>query len=318
MKTTCLRLSVTDRCNLNCLYCTPLEKGGFLTHDEVLRYEEMARLTGFFARAGITRVRITGGEPLVKKNIPNLVRMVHDVPGIEEVSLTTNGILLASLAGELKQAGLKRVNISLDTLKTGRYREMTGFDGLDRVQAGIDAALAAGLGPIKLNVVLLKGVNDDEIADFVRLAIERPFIVRFIEFFHTSARSTGYGQHRVSTQDAMRIIEKQFDRLVPDGTIHGNGPAAYYRLEGAQAPVGFISSHSGDFCGSCNRVRLNCAGQVAPCLFSGPLAGLRALLRGGASDDEMVKVIKDVLRVKPEYTQKTRCGREIEMSSIGG
>jgi cyclic pyranopterin phosphate synthase len=313
-----LRLSVTDRCNLNCIYCTPLEKEEFLTHHEVLRYEEMARLVGLFTRAGITKVRITGGEPLIKKNIAALVGMINEVPGIEEISMTTNGINLQSLAVELKKAGLARVNISLDTLRKERFRTITGYDGLAEVWAGIEAALGAGLQPVKLNVILLKGINDDEIENFIRLTFSHALTVRFIEFFPTSIRSKEYSDRRVPTLEIMAIVEQRFGKLIPDTLTGGNGPARYYRLPGAQAPMGFISSQSENFCPACNRIRINCAGGVSPCLFSGPLADLRVLLRGGASDATMLSTIQELLCAKSKYTKETMSGRTVEMSTIGG
>ena len=185
-----LRLSLTDRCNLNCLYCTPLERGQFLTRGEVLSYEEIVRAVSLFVKAGVRKLRLTGGEPLIKKNIVGLIKMLKRIDSLEEIAMTTNGVYLKDLASPLKAAGLDRVNISIDTLKKEKYKSITGFDYFDDVWAGIKESLGSGLNPVKLNVILMKGLNDDEVLDFARLSFEYPLVIRFIEFFPTNKRSS--------------------------------------------------------------------------------------------------------------------------------
>ncbi len=313
-----LRLSLTDHCNLNCVYCTPLEKSGFLAHEQVLRYEEIKRLVTVFVRAGIRKVRLTGGEPLLKKDVIFLIRMLRSIEGLEELSMTTNGTLLNDYAGFLKEAGLDRINISLDTLKKGRFKTITGKDCFAQVWQGIMAALKAGLAPVKLNVVLMRGINDDEIEDFARLALEYPVNVRFIEFFHTNFRAKKLFHVLVSSAEVKKIIENSLGRLNPVNDFLGNGPAEYYSLKGAQGALGFISATTGNFCGSCNRVRVDCAGKISPCLFSGPALDSRLFLRASFNDDKLLDEIQRVFVLKPIYNKGKIFERKVEMSSIGG
>ncbi len=313
-----LRLSLTDRCNLNCIYCTPLEKSGFLAHAQVLRYEEIKRLVAVFVRAGIRKVRLTGGEPLIKKDIIPLIRMLSSIEGLEELSMTSNGTLLNNYAGPLKDAGLDRINISLDTLKKSRFKTVTGKDCFDEVWQGIRAALKTGLNPVKLNVVLMRGINDDELEDFARLTFEYPLNVRFIEFLHTNLRAEKLFHALVSSAEVKKIIESRLGRLNPINDFPGNGPAEYFGLKGAQGALGFISATTGNFCGSCNRIRVDCAGRISPCLFSGPVLDSRLFLRSGVNDDKLLDEIQRVFALKPLYNKGKIFERKIEMSSIGG
>ena len=313
-----LRLSVTDRCNLNCLYCTPLEKGQFLTHDEVLRYEEMARLVKVFVGLGVKKVRITGGEPLIKRNITGLLRLLKEIKGIEEISMTTNGAHLKDMARELKEAGLDRVNISLDTLKKERYKHLTGKDSFEDVCSGIHKAIEVGLLPVKLNVVAMKGVNDDEILDFAGLTLEYPMITRFIEFFPTSKRSNGLTYCLMKNTETKERIMDSLGELQPVSGIIGNGPAEYYALKDSKGALGFISSFSSNFCHDCNRIRVDCAGRVSPCLFSGHIYDSRGILRTTEDDEKLLDCIKEVFDIKSRYNKYTIDRHEVEMSSIGG
>ncbi|MFH1245919.1 MAG: GTP 3',8-cyclase MoaA [Candidatus Omnitrophota bacterium] len=312
-----LRLSVTDHCNLNCIYCTPLEREEFLSHNEVLRYEEMARLVKIFAAAGIRKIRITGGEPLIKKGIANLIRMIRLIPELEDISMTTNGVLLKELAPELKDSGLDRINISLDTLRPDRYRVITGQDCFGAVLGGIRKAMAVGFAPVKLNVVLLKGFNDDEIKDFVRLAIDYPLSVRFIELFHTNLRSRQLSHSFIPTG---RIIEqiKGLGEFRPVEGVPGNGPAVYYKLKGSKGTIGFISGATRNFCDTCNRVRVDCSGKISLCLFAEAVYQVRSLLRSTGDDSELLLEIKNILSRKQCYTKNTIARGEIEMSRLGG
>ena len=313
-----LRLSLTDRCNLNCVYCTPLEKAGYLKHDELLRHEELARAAGAFVRAGVTKIRLTGGEPLLKKNIVGLVGLLRAIPGLKELALTTNGLLLGPLAADLRAAGLDRVNISLDTLRRKTFEEITGSDGLARVWEGINASLAAGFSEVKLNAVLMKGVNDAEAPDFARLTQERPLTVRFIEFYPANARAARLKDALFTTDETKKSIEDGLGPLEELPAARGDGPARVYKLPGAKGKIGFISGRSSYFCGACNRVRMDCTGRVYPCLFSPATHSLKDLLRAGATDDALADYLGKVFLVKSNYKKDSSTAGHIEMSSLGG
>ncbi len=313
-----LRISLTDRCNLNCVYCTPLEKRGYLPHGELLRHEEITRAAAAFVREGVTKIRLTGGEPLIRKDVVELVRMLKAIPGLKELALTTNGIRLAELAEGLRAAGLDRVNVSLDSLKEGTFKEITGFTGLGKVLAGIDAALKAGFSQVKLNVVIMRGINDSEVEDFARLSIERPLTVRFIELFPTNTRGTKLFNAHFPTAEAKKRIEAALGPLEQVQAGHNDGPARIYKLRGAKGWIGFISGRSDYFCLSCNRIRLDCTGKVYPCLFSPATHNLRDLLRGGADDAALADYIKKIFLVKSNYRKDSPTAGHIEMSSLGG
>jgi len=314
-----LRLSLTDRCNLNCIYCTPKEKSGLLKHEDLLRHEEITRAAAAFVRAGVKKIRLTGGEPLVRKNIVGLVRLLRAIPGLQELALTTNGTLLKDLAVPLREAGLDRVNVSLDTLHPATFRRITGSDGLENVWDGLMAALKAGFAEVKLNVVMMKGVNDAEAPEFARLAIDFPLSVRFIEFYSTNERSLRLGDMLVPTAETMARVEKAYGplRQAPPGP--SDGPARVYtRAGGGKGKIGFISGRSDYFCGACNRVRMDCTGKVYPCLFSPPTHDLKDLLRGGATDEAVAEYIKKIFLVKSGYKKDSPTAGHVEMSSLGG
>ncbi len=314
-----LRFSITDRCNLNCLYCAPVERDRILAREEVLRYEEIVMLVSAFVKVGIKKLRLTGGEPLGRKNIVGLIRMLKTIDGLEEISVTTNGVYLEDFADKLKKAGLDRVNVSLDTLKKERFKSITGLDCFDKVWAGIERALEVGLFPLKLNIIIMKGINDDEIADFVRLAIERQLIVRFIEFFPTNKRFNKLAGYLVKNEFVKEEIVKQFGAMKKVYQIKGNGPSEYYRIVVLKGTIGFISNASENFCGECNRIRVDCAGRVSPCLFSGHICDLRPFLKNKKMESELLKTINDIITIKPSFTkQQIKSCSGIEMSSIGG
>lgn len=321
-----LRLSLTDRCNLNCVYCTPLEKKGFLRHEDLLRHEEIARAVAAFVKAGVRKVRLTGGEPLVKKNIAGLVRMLRGIPGLEELALTTNGLLLAELAAPLREAGLDRVNISLDSLKKETFAKITGADSFDRVWRGVEAALEMWPRGVKLNVVLMRRLNEAEAADFARLTLDRPLAVRFIEFYATNERAARLGDALVPTAETRRRIEDALGPLEAVAPSAADGPARVYKLRGAAGDgagptagrIGFISGRSDYFCGACNRVRMDCTGKVYPCLFSGATHDLKDLLRRGAPEEALASYIKKIFLVKSNHRKDSPGSGHIEMSSIGG
>ena len=312
-----LRLSLTDRCNLNCVYCTPLERSRFLPGEELLTHEEIVRAARAFVRAGVEKIRLTGGEPLIKKDIVSLASMIKAVPGLRELALTTNGIYLEKLADPLRAAGLDRVNISIDTLKKEKFKTITGSDGFDAVWRGIEKSLKAGFTAVKLNVILMKGINDDEIADFARLSIDYPLTVRFIEFFPVNKRSARLTGALIRTEEVKKQIETAFGTLSAAAPVKGGGPARGYALKNARGGLGFISGRSDNFCGACNRVRMDCSGRIYPCLFAGATHDLRSLLRGAADDAALVEYIKSVFLIKSNYNKALALGH-IEMSSIGG
>ena len=290
-----LRLSVTDLCNLRCRYCMPdgVEK---LEREAVLTYEEFLRLAALFAQCGIDTVRVTGGEPLVRKNVAQLVAGLKAIPGIRKVTMTTNGILLAQQLPALLAAGLDSVNISLDTLRPEVFRQITARDDFAAVQAGLQAALESGL-PVKLNCVPQAGVNEGELEDLAALAENRPLQVRFIEMM-----PIGYGAAMpcISGPELRQRFARRWPELQPlTEAAFGNGPAVYYTVPGWQGSIGFIAAVHGKFCASCNRVRLTSQGFLRPCLASEAGCDLRALLRSGADDTQLLAAIRETIWAKP-------------------
>ena len=290
-----LRLSVTDLCNLRCRYCMPdgVEK---LEREAVLTYEEFLRLAALFAQCGIDTVRVTGGEPLVRKNVAQLVAGLKDIPGIRKVTMTTNGILLAQQLPALLAAGLDSVNISLDTLRPEVFRQITARDEFAAVQAGLQAALESGI-PVKLNCVPQAGVNEGELEDLAALAENRPLQVRFIEMM-----PIGYGAAMpcISGPELRQRFVRRWPELQPlTEAAFGDGPAVYYTVPGWQGSIGFIAAVHGKFCASCNRVRLTSQGFLRPCLASEAGCDLRALLRSGADDTQLLAAIRETIWAKP-------------------
>ena len=290
-----LRLSVTDLCNLRCRYCMPdgVEK---LEREAVLTYEEFLRLAVLFAQCGIDTVRVTGGEPLVRKNVAQLVAGLKAIPGIRKVTMTTNGILLAQQLPALLAAGLDSVNISLDTLRPEVFRQITARDDFAAVQAGLQAALESGI-PVKLNCVPQAGVNEGELEDLAALAENRPLQVRFIEMM-----PIGYGAAMpcISGPELRQRFARRWPELQPlTEAAFGDGPAVYYTVPGWQGSIGFIAAVHGKFCASCNRVRLTSQGFLRPCLASEAGCDLRALLRSGASDAALLQAIRETIWAKP-------------------
>ena len=292
-----LRISVTDHCNLNCVYCSEGSRLN-LPRSEILSYEEIQRLVQVAAGMGITKVRLTGGEPLLRPDLSKLVRMLSKIEGIDDISLTTNGILLSKYAIELKEAGLKRVNVSLDTLKEDRFKSITGGDKLGEVLSGIEAAHRAGLEPVKINMVVLRGINDDEILDFAQKSLNLGWNVRFIEFmpFGTPAAEA---TKMVSSQEIRGRIQT-LGKLEPYIDKTGDGPARYYRLPGAKGTIGFISAMTEHFCDTCNRLRLTSDGQLRPCLLDDDEVNLKKALRNGADTDELKRLIRQAVAIKRE------------------
>ncbi len=322
-----LRISLTDRCNYRCIYCMPEEGVVSLPHEQILRIEEIAHLVRIAAGMGIRSVRLTGGEPLVRKGVVELVRDIANTPGIENVSMTTNGVLLPRMADDLKRAGLSRVNISLDTLDPDQFSYITRRGQLHETLDGIEAALEAGFDPVKINAVTVRSLNQDYLA-FARLSVDRPLHVRFIEYMPVgdSAGSHGCGwgaDDVVPNEEVLGAINAQareqgLPELVPAGgdSPLGWGPARYWEFPGAQGTVGFISAMSNHFCSQCNRVRLTADGKLRPCLFSDLELDVRDALR--AHDDGGVRAaFVQALRIKPDE-HHNKVGTERKMSQIGG
>ena len=292
-----LRISVTDKCNLRCVYCMPLEGLEWLKRNDLLTYEEIAEVVRVLARMGLRRVRFTGGEPLVRKDLADLVRMVKAVPGIEDLSLSTNAVLLDEQADELRAAGINRVNISLDSLRPERVDAIARRpDSYGRIMAGLEAAERVGFTPIKVNTVLIGGQNDDEIEQFAEITRTRPWHVRFIELMPTGSNLDLSQENFVSCQEALRRV-RRVGELEPAQGPTGNGPATYYRFPGAPGTIGVITPMSHNFCDRCNRMRLTADGQLRPCLFGHLQTNLRDPLRRG---EDLVPLIEQTLRVKPE------------------
>ena len=314
-----MRVSVTDRCNLRCVYCMPPAGIETIHHSQVLRYEEIERIVRAAARLGVRSVRMTGGEPLVRLGVTDLVRMLAGIPDIREISMTTNGVLLARYAHELAEAGLSRVNVSLDTLRRERFVEITGRDHLSDVLEGIEAAEREGLTPLKINTVAMRGVNEDEMADFARLTLERTWCIRFIEMMPTEG-SQGADQHYLAADEILERIGR-LGRLEPVSAIVGNGPARYYRYTNAPGTIGVITPLSHAFCDTCNRVRLTSEGKLRLCLFGDEEVDLRTPMREGASAEELIMLIRDALSRKPRrhhLEERAPECRSPRMSKVGG
>lgn len=277
-----LRLSVTDRCNLRCVYCTYWQDWRKLPSGEILSYEELLRLAGIAAGLGLRKVRITGGEPLVRRGVVGFLHNLHQLPGIEKVCLTTNGVRLADLASALYDTGLRHLNVSLDTLRRERYRQITGRDNLGEVLAGLERAATLGFRPLKINCVVMAGVNDDELLELALLAREHPYQVRFIELMPTA--SPRQWQQRYLPMAEVRRRLAGLGPMAASDRRATDGPAQIFRLPGFQGELGFITPMSAHHCQTCNRLRLTAAGALRPCLFGGDEIDLKTPLRQGASE----------------------------------
>jgi len=293
-----LRISVTDRCNLRCIYCMPEGGVSLVRHEDILTYEEICKAAQAAAELGITKIRLTGGEPLVRSGLPQLVRMLSKIDAIDDISLTTNGTLLSQYAAELKSAGLKRVNVSLDTLRPDRFKFITRLgDNLDGVLEGIQAARTVGLNPVKVNMVVMAGINDDEVVEFAAKTIEEEWHVRFIELMPVSEGSI-MRKYFVPASEIKKSLE-MLGKLEPGLPIVGNGPARYFRFPGARGSVGFITPISEHFCFGCNRLRLTADGKLLPCLLSQEEIDVKRALRQDMSTGELKKLFQEAVARKP-------------------
>jgi cyclic pyranopterin phosphate synthase len=327
-----LRISVTDRCNLRCIYCMPPEGVTWRPHEEILRYEEIETIARAAAEMGISKVRLTGGEPLVRPEVVELVRMLARIPGVDDLAMTTNGILLPRYAEDLAGAGLQRVNVSLDTLRPERFQRITRLGRIEDVLAGMGAAQEAGLDPIKINTVVIRGMNDDEVVDLARKTMEAGWNIRFIELMpvgsgvladsrlrreHSAER---WRERVVTAREIRERIESALGTLEPAKMRAGGGPARYYRLSGAAGTLGFITPISEHFCYRCNRLRLTADGQLRPCLLSDREIDLRTPLRHGAGVAQIKTLLLKGIESKPlqHHLDEWRRPENRIMSEIGG
>ena len=319
-KITYLRVSVTDRCNLRCIYCTPVKDLKLLDHAEILTYEEILKVIRVATYLGIKKVRLTGGEPLLRRNFVHLVESACRIPQIEDVSITTNGLLLEKMARPLFEAGVRRINVSLDTLNPLKYAKITRREGFDAVWKGLQAAEAVGFSPIKVNIVAIRGLNDDELLQFADLSVGKPYHIRFIEYMPIGPDSNWTPEKYISSDD-MRSKLETFGPLHKIPHSNHDGPAERYRFESAKGEIGFISPLSHHFCPSCNRLRLTADGKLRPCLFADNEVDIKSPLRNGFSDQHLKEVFLQAIASKPRRHHaeilKKREGLR-PMSAIGG
>ncbi|TFB11016.1 GTP 3',8-cyclase MoaA [Candidatus Marinimicrobia bacterium MT.SAG.3] len=316
-----LRISVTDRCNLRCVYCMPDEGMTWLKRSELLTYEEICRIVRVMAELGLSKVRFTGGEPLVRSDLPELVKEISVIKGIDDISLSTNAVLLDKYAVRLKEAGIQRVNISLDTLDAEKFLKISLRHTLEDVLNGIKAAEDVGMKPIKINMVVMKGVNDDELAEFASLTLTKDYTIRFIEMMPLKENLDRQEISYLSTEKIKKAISGVGELIPLERDISG-GPARNYKIKGAKGKLGFISPLSHTFCADCNRMRLTATGGLKLCLFNEPELNFRDPMRNGATDDDLKLMIRDALIIKPleHNLQVGKAGFEsyTAMSQIGG
>lgn len=312
-----VRLSVTDRCDLRCQYCMPKGFNDFEEPEDWLSFDEIERVIKAFTELGTKRIRVTGGEPLVRKNVDELIYQLSALPGLDDLSLSTNATRLSKQAQKLKDAGVTRINVSLDTLRTDRFKEITSGK-LQKVIDGLMAAKQAGLNPIKINMVVMKDVNDDEVEDMVEFCMEHGFTLRFIETMPVGDTGRSATDHFISLDEIKQRLEKRYE-LIP-GQVPGGGPARYMQVKGSELRIGFITPMSQHFCETCNRVRLSADGTLYLCLGQDDKYELRPLLRQGISDEELKQHIYKALALKPEKHEFSEKPEKVVrfMSMTGG
>jgi cyclic pyranopterin phosphate synthase len=319
-----LRISVTDQCNLRCLYCMPEEGMEFMDNDKIMRFDEIVEVVRVGAEMGIRKLRITGGEPLVRRDLDQLIAELARIPGIDDIAMTTNGVFLAKKAEALKAAGLNRVNISLDTLDASRFRMIARRGDLNKVMEGIEAAAKVGFDPIKLNMVLLKGINDDEIAAFLRMSIEQPLHVRFIEYMPIGHADDNWKKHYQPLGRVFEVATEQGFQVEPVGEVVGNGPSENFRIRNGAGTFGLIHPVSNHFCEQCNRLRLTSDGHLKPCLYwvdelnVRPHIGDRAALTRIFEKAMIIKPQNHEMAAKLENESQSHIPTERRMSQIGG
>lgn len=314
-----IRISVTDRCNLRCVYCMPEKGVDLLKHQEMMSFEEIYNLVKSLVPSGIKKIRLTGGEPLVRNGIETLIKMLRSIPEIEDITLTTNGILLEEMAEGLKAAGLTRVNVSLDSLEDSRFKQITRWGNLEKVLKGIDKAIKTGLKPVKINVVAIKGFNDDEFINFVEYAYNNEVQVRFIELMPIGESDDEAILKHYPIDKIKKLIETKY-QLEETSDIKTNGPAENYKIIGGKGSVGFIGALSHKFCSTCNRLRVTSDGKIRPCLYIDKEYDVLKLIREGASADELRAFVEEIILGKPEgHNMEEGWGNQRrKMSQIGG
>jgi GTP 3',8-cyclase len=325
-----LRISVTDRCNFRCTYCMPLDEYEWLEKSEVLSFEEITRLAHLFVQLGVKKIRLTGGEPLARRDLEKLVAQLSTLDSAPELCLTTNGSLLAEKVAALKAAGLQRINVSIDSLKPDRFRQITKRGDLDKVLEGLFAAKNHGLHPIKINAVIERNVNDDEILDLVAFSREHGFAIRFIEYMDVGNANQWKSEKMVSKKEILELINAHFP-LRKIGREKGSAPSVDYQFLDGNGDIGVIASVTEPFCGTCTRARLTADGKFVTCLFSSQGYDLKKLMRSGATDTEILQVLSSIwLKRKDRYSEERLAAlhsptgydpkehRKIEMISLGG
>jgi cyclic pyranopterin phosphate synthase len=324
-----LRISVTDRCNFRCTYCMPFDEYQWIERHEVLSFEEIERVARMFLRFGIHKVRLTGGEPLVRKDLPRLIQRLTGIQGLGDLSLTTNGALLADQARALYEAGLRRINVSIDSLRHERFLALTQRGNLDDVLAGIFAAKHVGMTPIKINAVIIRGTNDDEIVELVEFARANGFEMRFIEYMDVGNANSWSLDKTVTKKEILDIVNARFP-LREVGREHGSAPAVDYEFLDGMGEIGIIGSVTEPFCSSCTRIRLTADGKLVTCLFAESGFDLKGLLRSSATDDEIVARVAQIWSVRTDRysdlrweqvrsgTYQPRDHKKIEMITLGG
>jgi cyclic pyranopterin phosphate synthase len=310
-----LRISVTERCNLRCIYCNPL--GRCVEREDTLSIDEIRRVVELLTQCGIHKVRLTGGEPLLREDIVDLVRALAGISGIDDLAVTTNGVLLASTAADLKAAGLKRVNISLDALDRECYRRIASEDKLAEVLAGMHKAIDIGLTPVRINCVVMRDVNLSQVEALAGLSLELPVAVRFIEYYPTT-KLTGPASSYVPNREVRGLIESRFGPLSDMTLPCTGGPAVHLKIAGAKGAVGFISGRSSMFCHRCTRLRLTSDGKMRPCLYAGRDYDVGQLLRSDADDETILHLLRTALREKSLYTKANSTAGDFLMQHVGG
>jgi cyclic pyranopterin phosphate synthase len=324
-----LRISVTDRCNFRCTYCMPFDEYTWIDRNEVLSFEEIERLARLFIALGVEQIRLTGGEPLVRKDLHQLIARLSDLEGLNDLSLTTNGALLADQARDLRDAGLQRINVSIDTLKADRFRDLTKRGNLDDVLKGLFAAQKAGMSPIKINAVVIRGINDDEILDLVEFARQNGFEMRFIEYMDVGNSNAWSLEKTVTKKEILDTVHSRFP-VSEIGRANGSAPAVDYEFLDGAGEIGIIGSVTEPFCSSCTRVRLTADGKLVTCLFAESGFDLKGFLRSGASNEDLREQITRIWsgrsdRYSDQRWEQVRAGgyqprdhKKIEMITLGG
>lgn len=319
-----LRVSITDRCNLRCTYCRPKEGIALKGHEDILRYEDIIRVVAQAVKLGLIKVRLTGGEPLVRRGFVEFVAALKKIDGLQDISLTTNGILLDRFADDIFQVGINRINISLDSLNKEKYFQITGGGNIDDVFRGIAAAEKTGFSPIKINAVVINGLNDDEVLNFVEWAVKKPFQIRFIEIMPISEVNVNQPDEFLATAKLLSLISKHFQLDQIGGKKKkSDGPAKIYKIKGGLGEIGFINPVSNHFCATCNRLRLTADGKLRSCLLNDAEIDLKEALSCHCNDDELAGLIRQAILLKPKQHDLDCSDRHLkkchrDMSDIGG